>query len=129
MQWQIREDNTIPLNLQVDDVFLLWVKSEVQHPVIALILPWQNVTLDQESQKIWLRELRILMDAIRAKVRQQYLKGAKLPKVAEIREQLLSNLVERYLSQHNADWQLMKDLESLLDLAISTDSIIYCISS
>lgn len=129
MQWQIRQDGTVDLNLQVDDVFLLWFKNEIQHPVIASILPWQNVTLDQESQKIWLRELRILMDAIRFKAKQQYLKGMRLPKVAEIREQILSNLVERHLSQDNADWQLMRDLESLLDLAISTGSIIYCVSS
>lgn len=129
MQWQIRQDSTITLNLQVDDVFLLWVKNEIQHPVIAAILPWQNVTFDLASQEIWLRELRILMDTTRSKARQQYLKGTRLPKLAEIREQILSNLVERHLSQHNADWQLMKDLESLLDLAISTGSIIYCVSS
>ena len=127
MHWQIRNDTTTAVNLQLDDIFLLWLVNRGQSPVVKNFLFYKNTKLHSDSQRIWLSELRNIMELHRSDARKHYLKGNKLPKDPQLREQLLSELVDRYLDKQHPDWFLMKDLEALLELALSTESVIHCV--
>ncbi len=129
MQWQIRTDNTISINLQIDDIFLLRFVNKIQNPAIKNFLVFQHTTLHEDMQKIWLSELHNIMELSRSDARKHYLKGNKLPKDLQLREQVLSELADRYLDKHHLNWFLMKDLEALLELALSTKSVIHCVSN
>ncbi|UBF30183.1 hypothetical protein K9N68_39290 (plasmid) [Kovacikia minuta CCNUW1] len=129
MQWQIRNSNKISISLQIDDVFLLGLINNVQHPVVKNFLVWKDTELDEDVQRVWLSELHRIMEANRFDARRHYLKGNKLPKDPQLREYILSELVDRYLDKHHQDWFLIKDLEALLELALSTKSLIHCVSN
>ena len=53
----------------------------------------------------------------------------KLPQDPQLHKQVLSDLADCHLVKHNPDWSLMKDVEALLELALSTESIIRCVSN
>lgn len=129
MQWQIRNGTTISVNLQIDDIFLLWFVNKVQKSAIKNFLVFQDTKLHEDMQKIWLSELHNIMEFSRSDAKKHYLKGNKLPKDPQLREQVLSDLADRHLNKHNPDWSLMKDLEALLELALSSESIIHCVSN
>ncbi|XHX77470.1 MAG: hypothetical protein RBJ76_24015 [Stenomitos frigidus ULC029] len=82
--------------------------------------------MHSDSQRVWLSELRKIMELHRFDARKHYLRGNKLPKDPQLREQVLSELADRYLDKLHPDWSLMKDLEALLELALSTESVIHC---
>ena len=126
MRWEIRNDAMASVNLQIDDVFLLWFINKAQSPAIKNFLFWKDTKLHGDMQHLWLTELRNVMELYRSDARQHFSKGNKLPKDPQLREQILSDLADRYLDKHHPDWFLMKDLEAFLELALSTESVIHC---
>jgi len=116
MHWDMHAGEQVLLSLRLDPEFLDWLRPRVTDSEIAQFDPYRNSVLDLLAQERWLTALSQAREALCGEVRTLIQQTHRLPSDPQTRELIVTNLMERALSQH--PWQgLLADLIASLQLS------------
>ena len=116
MHWDMHVGGVVLLSLRVDPEFFEWLRPRVTDSEIVQFDPYRDSVLDLLAQERWLTALSQACEALRGEARTLTQQTHRLPSDPQARESIVTNLVDRALSQH--PWRgLLTELIASLQLS------------
>ncbi|MEQ8467756.1 hypothetical protein [Coleofasciculus sp. E1-EBD-02] len=128
MIWLAKSGSETPLQLEVGDDMLEWLKDQIDSYAIEQIDLYGDTVLDRKDQSQILKSLNFVFSQWSESLRKKYTTSTVLPRNPDVRECILKDLISKELRKHPYFQNLM-ELEAFLELSLELGFTVYAVGN